>query len=147
MNLLLDTNIIIDYMGKKSPYYETAKQIVASGYFEEATLWMAAQSALDTFYVLSRYVDPIRLQKALIDLFKVVHVVALTSEDLVKAAKLEWHDMEDCLIQLSAMKCNADAIISRDAKGFSRSAVTCVTPESWLARMAEQGFFFDEISG
>ena len=33
MNLLLDTNVLIDYLGRKPPFFEDAERIVAAGYF------------------------------------------------------------------------------------------------------------------
>ena len=44
MNLLLDTNVLIDYLGRKEPFFANAERIVAAGFFGDATLWMAAQS-------------------------------------------------------------------------------------------------------
>ena len=38
MNLLLDTNVIIDYMGRQKPFFENAERIIAAGYFGDATL-------------------------------------------------------------------------------------------------------------
>ena len=52
MNLLLDTNVIIDYLGRKEPFFDSAMKIVAAGFFGDATLWMSAGSAKDAFYVL-----------------------------------------------------------------------------------------------
>jgi predicted nucleic acid-binding protein len=49
MNLLLDTNVLIDFIGRRAPFYEDAKHVIAAGYFGDAHLWMAAQSAMDVF--------------------------------------------------------------------------------------------------
>ena len=69
MNLLLDTNVVIDYLGRKEPFFELAQQVVAAGFFGDATLWMPAQSAADAFYVLNHYLDSARVQSLLARLF------------------------------------------------------------------------------
>lgn len=144
-NLLLDTNVVIDYLGRKPPFFEDAKNVVASGYFADAKLWMAAQSAKDAFYVLEKYVPSRSIQRALLQLFEVVEPVSLTADDLVRAAQLEWKDYEDCLIALSAQKAGAAFIVTRDKGGFAASPVPVMTPAEWTARMEAAGVSYDEI--
>ena len=146
MNLLLDTNVIIDFLGRKEPYFDSAKRIIAAGYFGDATLWMSAGSAKDAFYVLSHYVEPTKVQQAILELLSEVAPVSLTADDLARAARLEWTDYEDCLIAISAEKAQARYIITRDKTGFERSMVPTRTPDEWLAEMTAEGITFDEIS-
>ena len=146
MNLLLDTNVIIDYLGCQKPYFDPAMKVVAAGFFGDASLWMAAGSAKDAFYVLNHFVDSCRIQSALLELFKVVRPVSLTAEDLERAARLQWDDFEDCLIAVSALKAQADYIITRDARGFERSMVPVQTPEEWLVAMESKGITYTEVT-
>ena len=146
MNLLLDTNVIIDYMGRQKPFFENAERIIAAGYFGDATLWASAQSFKDAFFVLSHYVDSTRVQAAILKLLEVVHPVDLTGDDVARAVKLQWDDLEDCLIAVSAAKANADYIITRDRKGFTRSMTPTRTPGEWLREAREtNNVAFDAI--
>lgn len=54
MNLLLDTNVLIDYRGRKEPFFPAAQKVVIAGFFGDVRLWAPAQSFVDAFYVLSR---------------------------------------------------------------------------------------------
>ena len=146
MNLLLDTNVIIDYMGRKKPFFENSERIIAAGYFGDATLWASAQSFKDAFFVLSHYVDSARVQKAVLKLIEIVNPVDLTGADLSRAAKLQWGDLEDCLIAVAAAKANVDYIITRDRKGFERSMTPTLTPGEWLRQVREtSGLAYDAI--
>ena len=135
MNLLLDTNVVIDYLGRKPPFFEDACKVVAAGYFGDARLWVAVQSLKDAFYVLERYVDSLKIQQAIVKLCEVVRPIGLTGEEAVRAARLQWPDYEDCLIALAAQKADADYLVTRDAKGFDRSLVPVISPKDWLALM------------
>ena len=137
MKLLIDTNVIIDYLGRKPPFFANAERIVAAGYFGDAELWASTQSFKDAFFVLSHYVDPARLQDAILGLLELVRPVDLTGSDVVSAARLKWHDLEDCLIAISAQKAGVDFLITRDSKGFDRSMVPALSPEGWLELMRE----------
>ena len=74
----------------------------------------------------------------MLKLLEVVHPVDLTGSDIEAAVRLGWDDFEDCLIALSASKAGAEYLITRDAKGFSRSPVPPVSPQGWLDLMQEQ---------
>lgn len=138
MNLLLDTNVLIDYLGRKEPFFEPAKQIAMAAFFGDVRAWVPAQSAVDAFYVLERYVDPLRLQKSISKVLTTITPVDLTGADLERAARLAWPDMEDCLISLAADKAGADYLITRDAEGFARSSVPTLSPTAWVDLMREE---------
>ena len=135
MNLLLDTNVLIDYLGRKEPFFLSAQKVVIAGFFGDARLWVPSQSVVDAFYVLSRYVDSARLQAAILKALTVIEPVDLTGASLERAARLGW---DDCLIALAAERVGADYLITRDAKGFARSTVPAVSPDAWLNVMREE---------
>lgn len=137
MKLLLDTNVLIDFLGRKPPFFENAQRIVAAGYFGDAQLWAPAQSFRDAFYVLSHFADPHRVQAAMGSLLEIVNLVDLTGADMAKAIRLDWDDFEDCLVAVSAQKVGADYLITRDAKGFGQSMVPAKAPTAWLDLVRE----------
>lgn len=146
MNLLLDTNVLIDYLGRKPPYFPAAQRVVAAGFFGDARLWVSTQSLKDAFYVLDHYLDSQKIQRAMLKACEVVTPVALSGEECLRAARLGWDDYEDCLIALAAEKVKADYLVTRDLKGFSRSPVPAVSPEDWLSSMRqERGLEYGEV--
>lgn len=138
MNLLLDTCVVIDYLGRKEPFYAEAERVMAAGFFGDARLWIAGQTINDAFYVLSKYLGPRRVQAALETLLQVVTPVALSPTDYTSALRLGWDDLEDCLVALCAQSARADYLVTRDTKGFSRSLVPVVSPSEWLALMEQR---------
>ena len=138
MNLLLDTNVLIDYLGRKEPFFPSAQKVVIAGFFGDARLWTPSQSVVDAFCVLSRYVDSARLQAAIRKALTVIEPVDLTGASLGRSVRLGWDDLEDCLIALATERVGADYLITRDAKGFARSTVPAVSPDAWLNIMREE---------
>lgn len=131
-NLLLDTCVLIDFLGRKPPFYSDAESLMAAGYFGDVKLWAPVQSLKDAFYVLSKYVDSAMVQSRLVKLSEVVTFVDLSATDALRAARLGWNDYEDCLIAQAAAKVGADYLVTRDACGFNRSFVPAVSPKEWL---------------
>jgi predicted nucleic acid-binding protein len=146
MNLLLDTCVLIDYLGRKEPFFADAQRIIAAGYFGDAALWAPAQSFKDAFYVLEHYVSSASVQQAMLKLLEVVKPVPLLPDDVERAARLQWDDYEDCLVALSAVNAKADYLITRDSKGFARSSVPAASPRAWIEMMErEHGMSFEAI--
>ena len=78
--------------------------------------------------------------------FRIITPVALTADDLTRAARLQWDDYEDCLIAIAAQKARADYLITRDAKGFDRSMVPALSPTAWLDLMEDKGLVYDAVT-
>lgn len=147
MNLLLDTNVLIDYLGRKPPFFGSAQRVVAAGFFGDAKLWTPVQSLKDAHYVLNRYVDSQSIQKAILAACEVITPIGLTGEDAIRAARLGWQDYEDCLIALAADKARADYLITRDLRSFDRSPVPTMAPDEWLRLMEKRrGLSYGNIS-
>lgn len=144
MNILLDTNVFIDYVGRQEPFFGPAERVIAAGFFGDAKLWLSAQSIKDAHYVLGHYVNSVHVQRAVRKTLDIVTLVSLSASDTEKALFLEWDDYEDCLIALCALRANADYIVSRDKKGFARSMVPVLSPDEWLRIMEEEhGLAYD----
>ena len=146
MNLLLDTNVYIDYLGRKEPFFHNAQKIMVAGFFQDVRLWLPAQSIADAFYVLKKYVDSHRLQKAILKTLEVVNLVSLTEDDVIYALKREWEDFEDALISVDFNKVQADYLITRDAEMCKNSSIRAITPEGWLELMEEKGLVYEEVA-
>ena len=138
MNLLLDTNVLIDFIGRKEPHFDNAERIIIAGYYGDAKLWVSTQSLKDAYYVLSNYIDQKRVQRAIRRALNALSPVALSAEESTRGLYLEWEDYEDCLISLCASAVKADYLITRDKNGFARSSVPALTPEEWLCFMKEE---------
>ena len=138
MNLLLDTNIIVDYVGEREPFFGPAQKVIAAGFFGDATLWTSAQSLKDAYYILSNKTNQLHVQRALRQLLDIVSLVSLSAEDAKRGLYLEWDDYEDCIIALCASRAKADYIITRDKEGFTRSMVPAISPVAWATIMKEE---------
>lgn len=146
MNLLLDVNVYIDYLGRRDPHFPNAQKIVMAGFFGDVRLWVPAQSVTIAFYVLTKHIGSERVQRAIEKSLELMNLVTLTTEDVRKGLRLHWRDLEDSLVAVSAEKANADFLVTRDGGDFSRSSVPAVTPSEFLQWMQdEKGLTYDEV--
>lgn len=143
MKLLLDTCVLIDYFGRREPFFEACNALRVAEWFGEFELWASAKSFTDVFYVLSRRVPSKDIQRAFCASASFLHVVSIDGNDIVRAAQEGWEDFEDCLIAQAARKIGADWIVTRDADGFARSRVPVMAPAAvtdWLRRERHRAY-------
>lgn len=143
MRLLLDTNILIDYFGRREPFFDACNTLRIAEMFHEVELWASAKSFTDVFYVLERYVPADQLQQAFLKSRNFLHIASVSAEDVYQAAECGWNDFEDCLVYIAARNIGADCIITRDKGGFARSSIPVASSAefvSWLRDIKHRSF-------
>ena len=138
MRLFLDTNIMIDDVGKLGEDGKIANLLQLPQVFGDAELIVSAQSYTDAFYVLKKYIDATLLQNKLLDTLGFYQVCALDSDDIKAACQRGLKDFRDALIAVAAEKSGADYIITRDAS-FQCGRVPLLTPQGFFDMMLDRG--------
>lgn len=137
MRLLLDTNVLIDGFLAREPYYQDWLRILDLWICGRAELWASAKSFTDISYVCCKSNDSTVVQRAFVECFRYLNVCSIGGQDVLSAARLEWHDFEDCLAYQAALKIKADFIITRNAKDFARSSIPALVPSEFFDYLRE----------
>lgn len=123
MRLFLDTNVLIDYFGRRKPFMEGLIQLRIMQLMGDVELWASAKSFTDIFYILRGQVDGDKLQMAFGECLSFLRICSIDGKDIAECSQRGWADFEDCLIDRAAQKVRADMILTRDAKGFEKSSI------------------------
>lgn len=135
--LFLDTCLLIDYFSARPRFFDPMVKLRIAAMLGDVQLWCSAKSFMDVFYVSSKGVDPVALQKAFTESLGFLQVASVDAECVKEACLRGWDDLEDCLVAVTAERCRADVLLTRDVAGFRRSAVPAMTPDEYLARLKE----------
>ena len=146
MRLFLDTNVLIDYFSRRTPFFDACIQLRCAQTLGDCELWASAKSFTDVFYVVSRLGDGTLLQEAMLESLSFLKVCSIDGEDIAAAARACWPDFEDCLIDVAARKVGADRILTRDLTGFTRSRLPVLTPQQFFEWLRdEHGVVYKEL--
>lgn len=133
IRLLIDTNIIIDLLAQREPYYDSASKLFSLADKNKIRLSVSSLSFANTNYVLSRVLNPneareiLRRFKVLVDILPLtVKIIDLALNDSGFA------DFEDGLQYYSALESNIKIIITRDLKDFKSAKIPVMTAEEYL---------------
>ncbi len=133
MKVLIDTNVLIDFYGKRPLFYDAAEKIMELCTMKKIDGCIAAHSVTNAFYILRKDM-PLELRRSTLkDLCAIITVVGIDSEKLISALdNEEFSDVEDCLQSECAKDYSASYIITRNIKDFEHSAVPAISPDDFL---------------
>ena len=135
MVILVDTNIILDFVARR-PFYQAAKEIMEKCSTEELTGYVALYSIPTIWYVLRKMPETERRQ-ILLDVCDLLQVASVDHNRVVEAIEAEdFHDFEDCLQDKCAVSVGADYIVTRNISDYSTSEVPAILPEELLKELS-----------
>jgi len=134
--LLVDTNIVLDLLAKREPFYKSAAHIFSLADKNKLKLSISTLTFANTNYVLSRLKSASEAREILRRFRVLVSIVSLNDKIIDLALNdSNFGDFEDGLQYYSAIENNLDIIITRDLKDFKGSKLPVMTPDGYLTSM------------
>jgi len=138
MRILLDTNILIDYISYREPHAYNAKNVLSLCKEKKIFACLAAQSIPDILYILRKDFPVSELKAIILSLCHVLHIVGIDSYKIFAALENnKFDDFEDCLQAECAKEYHANYIITRNGGDFSGSAIPALEPGAFLALVSQ----------
>ncbi|MBW6490491.1 MAG: PIN domain-containing protein [Lentimicrobium sp.] len=132
-NLLIDTNIIIDLLAKREPFYDEAAMLFTLADRQQICLSVSALSFANTNYILSQSKKPEESKLILRKLRLIVQVLSLDEKIVgLSLNDNDFRDFEDALQYFTAIENEIDAIITRNLKDFQKSKLPVMTASQFL---------------
>lgn len=137
MNVFLDTNVIIDFMGEREGFFDNAAAIFAMIEDKRITASASALTIVNCAYILKKcFSSEIMLEKVGM-LCEMLNVTPIDRNQLMDAVQLRPYDYEDAVQYLSSLPSRPDVIITRDKRGFSSFDILVMTPAEFVQKAKE----------
>lgn len=135
MRILVDTNILIDYLAKRVPYNQSAEKIVEACADNKLLGSIAAHSVSNIFYILRKVYTVDERRELLEGVCTIFEVVGIDRDKIISALNdKDFDDFEDCLQMQCALDVQADFIVTRNPDDFMKSQVKCIEPAIFVER-------------
>lgn len=131
--ILIGTNVLLDYLLTREPFYEDAKKIVQICVEGRVKGCIAAHSISNMFFVLRKDYNVGERREVLLNLCSIFDVEGIDKGKLLSGLRNEdFSDFEDCLQMECAKAYNAEYIITRNLADYKTSEIKAVLPEDYL---------------
>lgn len=133
MLVLFDTNIILDVLEKRLPFYDSSKSVLESCVSGDVTGYIALHSISNIFYILRKRYSAAERRKLLLYILDLLQVADPDHKSVRNALQREdFPDFEDCLQDECAKQIHADYIVTRNINDFSTSNIPAIIPDDLL---------------
>ena len=123
MNLIYDTNIIIDILAHREPFYHDCVSALAIADGKNVCAFITSNTVTDISYILTRYkLSAQQVRQAITKLFTLVSILDVNSSDCYETLQSPMVDFEDALLSSCAFRHGMDYIVTRDISDFQNSA-------------------------
>ena len=138
IKLVLDTNIVIDFLNEREPFYDKARLLMTAGRVGEFDLWISASQVTDLIYILSEGGKASLIKEVseqLQGLRTFVNVFPVSDREIDKMLSSSWKDPEDRLLFEVALTLKANCLVTRTQSDFESNLVpilNCDELFNWL---------------
>lgn len=133
--LFIDTNIVIDLLAKRQPFYEEAAKLFSLADRKKILLQVSALTFANTHYILSK-LNNSEVARDILGKFKVLVTVVDLNDKIIDLSLNDknFSDFEDGLQYYAALENEADFIITRNLKDFKSSKIPVFSAQMFLSQ-------------
>nr|WP_295945414.1 PIN domain-containing protein [uncultured Agathobaculum sp.] len=133
MRILIDTNVILDILQKREPFFADSYRALRKAIESDAECLLSASAATDIFYMLRKALGSAQQAKEQIEkLAQLVSFADVQGMDIHTALMREMPDFEDAVVDAVAERNGASYILTRNIKDFAGSVVPAILPVDFL---------------
>ncbi len=142
MRVLLDTNVIVDVLQRREPWFEDGQKIFYAIAKQQITGCITAKEAADIYFFSRKQftgqgnVDA-KARQVMSKLYALFEVIDTLGIDCERAIAIENNDYEDAIMIESAVRTGIDCIVTRNTEHFRISPIPVCSPSVFMQKLNE----------
>ena len=132
-NVLIDTDVILDFFFDREPFSEFATDILNLCEENKLKGFTTPVIICNTYYLLRKTAKHEIVIEKIKQLLTILDVLQIDKEVVLDSLNSEFKDFEDALQNYSALKNGKISIVlTRNIKDYKKSELAVLTPETYL---------------
>jgi len=133
MRVLIDTNVVLDFLQERQPFVNDAARLFARIDAGEIEGFIAATTITNIYYIVRRAAGMESAQNAIAQVLSDLNICPVDRDVLEQAIKLNFRDFEDAVQYACGVVHSVDVIVTRDVSGFISGEIPVVLPKDFDA--------------
>jgi predicted nucleic acid-binding protein len=138
MKVFLDTNILMDILGRREPFYDSAAQIGTMVETGKLNGIVSAISVATVFYLLRRHSGISNANLGLRWIRGFFTIASCDDKVIFQAMDAGWRDFEDAIQYFCACRADANCLITRNEEHFEEADLAVMSPKAFLTSLSEK---------
>lgn len=132
--LFLDTNIVVDLLDRREPFCHDAVRLFSMAYNKQVQLVVSPMTFSTASFLLRKHGS--ESVRKLLSNFRQLARVSTTDERTVDdSLASQFQDFEDAMQYYTALRADAEVIITRNGKDFTASRIPVMTAGEYLSTL------------
>lgn len=130
--ILIDLNIILDFLNKRN-FHQEAAQLINMCVERKLSGYICAHEVTTlSYFLLKEKKDKTKVINTITSLLDIFYIIPIDESILRDSLISPISDYEDAVIEVSSIKTNIDCIISRNISDFKSARIPTYTPEQFF---------------
>ena len=137
MKVLLDTNVVLDYLGANQGFTDGAEKVFELASKRKDLKLVSSSAITDILYVLRRVVKDREVVRSKYESFRSkIGILSVTERDIDKAFARDWKDFEDAVQYTVAESNGVDCIVTRNKNDFEENEIPSYSPMEFVEKFS-----------
>src|SRR5699024_11125535 len=119
MKILIDSDVCLDFLTGREPYFNTAKRLFWKIEDTEVVGLVSPYSFSNIFYVLKKYYKRTIIISKLKGFRELISVAPLSEQHIDQALYSGWTDLEDAMQYFCSCEANCSSIVTYNINDYS----------------------------
>jgi predicted nucleic acid-binding protein len=129
VNVLIDTNIVIDVAQEREPFLLKSEQVMILAAQGRFNAYVSASTVSDIYYLTRRAKGHEWAISFLRNLFTFCQIATVDRRVIEQALASDWRDFEDAIQWATALQSNCEAIVTRNLQDYPVATPQILMPE------------------
>ncbi|MCK5538365.1 MAG: PIN domain-containing protein [Bacteroidales bacterium] len=137
MNILIDTNVLLDFLLQRESFFVDAKEVFIVCAKNNYSVHITASTVTDIYYITSKYKSKAEAAVFIESIIETFFIDSVGKAEIKRAVDLNFTDFEDAL-QVSIAEANdINLIITRNKRDFLNSSIKVLEPKEFISKEAD----------
>jgi predicted nucleic acid-binding protein len=133
LKVIIDTNIILDVLLERTPFFKPAVEIFCLVEDSKIEAFICATTVTTIDYLLTKSLPLKKARTALGHIISLFEIAPVNRAVIERALNSRVADFEDAVLEESGKIAGADCIITRNVKDFKYASIKVFEPIEFLA--------------
>lgn len=135
-NIFLDTNVLMDILANRVPFYESSSKVYKLGLNKRCNLFTSSNTINTLHYLLKKFIGEQEIRKALDEITDIVSIIPVNLDMIKKSINSNHRDFENAIQIYSAQSISdMNCIVTRDLKDYKNAEIQVYTPDQFLNQL------------
>jgi PIN domain protein len=130
--IFVDSDIVLDVLCKRDPYYEYAAKVFSLADMKKLTVYTSSLVVANVYYILRKAIGIEKSKEALRKLRLLVKIISVEEREVDLALNSSFSDFEDALQYYTAVKHGMETLLTRNIKDYKEKDLIIQTPEQFI---------------